>query len=39
VHSVAVEGAHTWARGGRSIHFRDPDGHLLDLAMPGLDSR
>ena len=35
-HGVAVEGAHTWARGGRSIYFRDPDGHLLELATPGL---
>ena len=33
---VAVEGAHTWTRGGRSIYFRDPDGHLLELATPGL---
>ena len=33
---VAVEGATSWARGGRSIYFRDPDGHLLELATPGL---
>jgi len=33
---VAIEGAHTWARGGRSIYFRDPDDHLLELATPGL---
>lgn len=33
---VAIEGAHTWTRGGRSIYFRDPDGHLLELATPGL---
>ena len=35
-HGVAIEGAHTWPRGGRSIYFRDPDGHLLELATPGL---
>jgi len=33
---VAVEGATDWSRGGRSIYFRDPDGHLLELATPGL---
>ena len=33
---VAVEGATSWKRGGRSIYFRDPDGHLLELATPGL---
>jgi catechol 2,3-dioxygenase-like lactoylglutathione lyase family enzyme len=33
---VAIEGTHTWTRGGRSIYFRDPDGHLLELATPGL---
>ncbi len=33
---VAIEGAHTWTRGGGSIYFRDPDGHLLELATPGL---
>jgi catechol 2,3-dioxygenase-like lactoylglutathione lyase family enzyme len=33
---VAIEGATDWSRGGRSIYFRDPDGHLLELATPGL---
>jgi len=33
---VAVEGETKWSRGGRSIYFRDPDGHLLELATPGL---
>jgi catechol 2,3-dioxygenase-like lactoylglutathione lyase family enzyme len=33
---VPVEGATDWSRGGRSIYFRDPDGHLLELATPGL---
>jgi len=35
-HGVAIEGATDWPRGGRSIYFRDPDGHLLELATPGL---
>jgi catechol 2,3-dioxygenase-like lactoylglutathione lyase family enzyme len=26
----------TWPRGGRSIYFRDPDGHLLELLTPGV---
>lgn len=25
-----------WERGGRSIYFEDPDGHILELATPGL---
>ncbi len=33
---VAIEGRTTWSRGGQSIYFRDPDGHLLELATPGL---
>ena len=33
---VAIEGRTDWPRGGRSIYFRDPDGHLLELATPGL---
>ena len=33
---VAIEGRNDWTRGGRSIYFRDPDGHLLELATPGL---
>jgi hypothetical protein len=32
---IAVEGRTSWSRGGRSIYFRDPDGHLLELATPG----
>jgi catechol 2,3-dioxygenase-like lactoylglutathione lyase family enzyme len=35
-HGVAIEGATSWSRGGRSIYFRDPDGHLLEFATPGL---
>jgi catechol 2,3-dioxygenase-like lactoylglutathione lyase family enzyme len=33
---ITVEGRTDWRRGGRSIYFRDPDGHLLELATPGL---
>lgn len=25
-----------WERGARSLYFRDPDGHLLELVTPGL---
>jgi catechol 2,3-dioxygenase-like lactoylglutathione lyase family enzyme len=35
-HDIAVEGRTTWPRGGESVYFRDPDGHLLELATPGL---
>jgi len=35
-HGVSIEGRNDWDRGGRSIYFRDPDGHLLELATPGL---
>jgi catechol 2,3-dioxygenase-like lactoylglutathione lyase family enzyme len=33
---VAIEGRTKWPRGAESIYFRDPDGHLLELATPGL---
>jgi catechol 2,3-dioxygenase-like lactoylglutathione lyase family enzyme len=26
----------SWPRGGKSIYFRDPDGHLLELLTPGV---
>jgi catechol 2,3-dioxygenase-like lactoylglutathione lyase family enzyme len=35
-HAVEIEGYTDWKRGGRSLYFRDPDGHLLELATPGL---
>jgi catechol 2,3-dioxygenase-like lactoylglutathione lyase family enzyme len=35
-HGINIEGSTDWTRGGRSIYFRDPDGHLLELATPGL---
>jgi len=33
---VAIEARMEWPRGGKSLYFRDPDGHLLELATPGL---
>ncbi len=35
-HDVAIEGRTHWSAGGVSIYFRDPDGHLVELATPGL---
>lgn len=35
-HDIEIEGLTDWPRGGHSIYFRDPDGHLLELATPGL---
>lgn len=32
---VPIEGRTTWPLGGRSLYFRDPDGHLVELATPG----
>ncbi|WP_298669097.1 VOC family protein [uncultured Sphingomonas sp.] len=33
---VTVLGEMHWPRGGTSIYFKDPDGHILELATPGL---
>lgn len=33
---VAVESRINWPRGGTSLYFRDPDGHSLEVATPGL---
>ena len=35
-HNVPVEGETRWPRGGTSWYFRDPDGHLLEIATPGI---
>jgi catechol 2,3-dioxygenase-like lactoylglutathione lyase family enzyme len=34
--NVAIESETRWERGGRSIYFRDPDNHLVELATPGI---
>lgn len=34
--NVPIESRVHWDRGGKSIYFRDPDGHLLELATPGI---
>ncbi|HET6239094.1 MAG TPA: VOC family protein [Acetobacteraceae bacterium] len=33
---IGVESRVTWRRGGTSLYFRDPDGHSLEVATPGL---
>lgn len=33
---IAVESRVRWPRGGSSVYFRDPDGHSIELATPGL---
>ena len=33
---VEIESIVKWERGGRSIYFRDPDGHNVELATPGI---
>ncbi|MEO8027319.1 MAG: VOC family protein [Bryobacteraceae bacterium] len=33
---VAIESEVVWPKGGRSIYFRDPDGHLGELITPGV---
>jgi catechol 2,3-dioxygenase-like lactoylglutathione lyase family enzyme len=32
---VEIESRITWPRGGKSVYFRDPDGHLAELITPG----
>lgn len=33
---VALESEVAWPRGGTSLYVRDPDGHSVELATPGL---
>jgi catechol 2,3-dioxygenase-like lactoylglutathione lyase family enzyme len=33
---VAIVERRTWERAGKSLFFRDPDGHLIELATPGV---
>lgn len=35
-HGVPVTHEVSWRAGGRSLYFNDPDGHVLELATPGL---
>ena len=34
-HGVEIESRVTWTRGGRSLYFRDPDRHSIELVTPG----
>lgn len=34
--NITIEGRTDWPRSGRSIYFRDPDRHLLELVTPGV---
>jgi len=33
---IAIESRVRWERGGHSLYFRDLDGHLVELATPGI---
>jgi len=33
---VAVTAEMMWPQGGRSLYFADPDGHVVELATPGI---
>ncbi|MFC3127546.1 VOC family protein [Pseudoroseomonas globiformis] len=35
-HGIAEEARMRWPSGAFSLYFRDPDGHLVELATPGL---
>jgi catechol 2,3-dioxygenase-like lactoylglutathione lyase family enzyme len=35
-HHVSILERKSWGRGGVSLYFSDPDGHLLELATPGV---
>jgi catechol 2,3-dioxygenase-like lactoylglutathione lyase family enzyme len=34
--NIPLRGEVAWPRGGHSLYFDDPDGHLIELATPGL---
>ena len=33
---IEIELKKSWTYGGESLYFRDPDGHLLEVATPGV---
>jgi catechol 2,3-dioxygenase-like lactoylglutathione lyase family enzyme len=33
---ITIELRKTWKYGGEALYFRDPDGHLLEVATPGV---
>jgi catechol-2,3-dioxygenase len=33
---VAITGEMAWPQGGHSLYFNDPDGHVVELATPGI---
>ena len=35
-HGVEILSEATWEGGARSLYFRDPDGHMIELATPGI---
>ncbi|MGK9167414.1 VOC family protein [Inquilinus limosus] len=35
---IPLAGESRWRLGGTSLYFRDPDGHAIELATPGLRS-
>jgi catechol 2,3-dioxygenase-like lactoylglutathione lyase family enzyme len=35
-HGVAIISETLWRRGGTSLYLHDPDGHVVELATPGL---
>jgi catechol 2,3-dioxygenase-like lactoylglutathione lyase family enzyme len=34
--AITIIDERTWERGGHSLYFRDPDGHLIELGSPGI---
>jgi catechol 2,3-dioxygenase-like lactoylglutathione lyase family enzyme len=35
-HGIEIDSTTHWPRGGTSVYFRDPDGHLVEIATPGV---